>query len=416
MRQNTGTNNRDLKLKNKALILKLIALHPGLSRIELASMTQLSKVAIGNLVSELINDGLLIEAPSSAEHSGHCGRRPIVLQLSPHAPCICGMLIKRGYGQVILADLGGAVLASSDFEFHEGITAEALIQQLLHAFRLLSNQTSRPILAIGIASVGPVNAQTGYILNPPFFFGLQNIPIVDLIAQETQLPAFLINDVNAGALAEKLYGNAAQIQNFLYVHIMNGIGAGMILDNKLYSGDTGQSGEIGHNSINFSGPKCACGNTGCLELYANLSRMQEKIDDLRTFFPQSALASTPTPTWAQIVQAGDSRDPLAVCVLDEFCQYIAYALINTLNLLDLFYIFIGYSSPSNGTIIEELLHQHISSSVIYSNYEKTTILKSKFNGDAPLIGSIAFIADKIFSLELGYVSTDQVSSDGSVTE
>lgn len=399
MSQTYGTNSRDLKYNNRLLILKLIALNQPISRVALADRTGLSKMTIGNIVNQLISEDLVTETTAPDRIPNHCGRKPVLLQLSPRSPVFGGILLKRGFCQTVLSDLGGNILFSSDFSFQNGISEDGLLGQILDSFSALRGRTNRPIPAIGISSVGPVNSSSGTILNPPFFFGLSNIPIVRIIEEATGLPTFLIHDANAGALAEKVYGNGKDVSNFLYLHIMNGIGAGLILNDSLYSGNTGQSGEIGHTSINFSGPKCVCGNSGCLELYANLEAMQEKVEKLSAFFPDSPLANR-RPTWNEIVDAGNAQDHLAVCALDEFCQYIAYALINSFNILDISCMFIGYTSSRSGTIIESLLSKHISSHVLYASYQKIEIRKSKFGGDAPLVGATAFLADKIFRSEL----------------
>lgn len=401
MSEMSGANNRDLKYKNRMLILKLIALNQPFSRISLASCTGLSKMTIGNIVNQLIEEDLVVEADPPDQPARHCGRKPTLLQLSPRSPVLGGILLKRGYCQTVLADLGGQVLHRDSFSFQSGITRDGLLEQIAASFTGLRRQTDRPLKAIGVSSVGPVNTLSGTILNPPFFFGLSDIPIVQFIEQATGVPTYLINDANAGALAEKLYGHGRDVANFLYLHIMNGIGAGLILDNRLYAGDTGQSGEIGHTSINFSGPKCVCGNAGCLELYANLENMQDKIEKLSPFFADSPLAGR-RPAWNEIVDAGNQQDRLAICVLDEFCQYVAYALINTLNVLDISCIYVGYDASHHGTIIEDLLARHISSHVLYADYQKITLCKSKFGGDAPLIGAIAFLADQIFNYDLAF--------------
>ena len=190
-------------------------------------------------------------------------------------------------------------------------------------------------------------------MNPPYFYGIENFPITSIIHKITGLPTFLVNDANAGALAEKLYGIGKDIPNFTYLHIMNGIGSGLVLKDSLYEGDTGQSGEIGHTSINFAGPQCACGNKGCLDLYANVDNMRQKVFELSPFYPASPLASVSHPTWYDIVDCANRKDALAIIVIEEFCSYVSYALINTLNLLNIATLIVGYDSSLNGFIIED---------------------------------------------------------------
>ena len=213
------------------------------------------------------------------------------------------------------------------------------------------------------------------------------------------MSGLLVNDANAGALAEKVYGFGKDISNFTYLHIMNGIGAGLVLKEELYNGDTGQSGEIGHTSINFAGPQCACGNRGCLDLYANVDNMRQKILELKNIYPRSPLAHKDRPSWRNIIDSAGRKDSLAIMVLDEFCSYISYALINMLNLLNISTLIIGYDSSGEEYVIEEMLRTKLSHSLQSVNFDNITVMHSSFNGDAPLIGSIAYVADKIFSLQ-----------------
>ena len=220
-----GANIRDLKQQNRALILKHIALTRGLSRGKLARIVGLSKMAVGNLVSDLIAMGLVEECETPAAN-GNYGRRPIILQLAAASPCICGMLVKRGFFQVILADLGGAVLHRRDIPFEGGMDQEQMLALLLGAYDALRREEPRRVLAVGIASVGPVDAASGVLLTPPSFYSISNVPLAQRVQEHTGLPAFLIHDASAGALAEKFYGGQKNTDNFIYLHIMNGIGGG----------------------------------------------------------------------------------------------------------------------------------------------------------------------------------------------
>ena len=402
MQKSTGSNNQDVKQKNRMLVLKLIATNKGISRVDIAKMTGLSKMTIGNIVTELIEENLVTEKILSTNQcaSNNYGRKPIMLILSPTSPCICGMLIKRELCQIILGDLSGTILEQINYQYTTLENNEALINMLIQGFNTLKERTCRPISAISIASLGPLNSPAGIILNPPYFYGIENFPIVSIIEELTGLPAFLVNDANAGALAEKLYGIGKDIPNFTYLHIMNGIGAGLVLKDSLYNGDSGQSGEIRHTSINFAGPQCACGNKGCLDLYANVDNMRRKIYDLSPFYPQSPLNKIKSPTWCDIIDCANNKDTLAIIAIEEFCSYVSYALINTLNLLNIATLIVGYDSSLKGFIIEDIIKNKLSHTLLSADYENISVIHSQFNGNAPLIGSIAFVADKIFSLTL----------------
>ena len=392
----SGSNIQNVKLQNRILVLKYIAASDGITRLDLSRLTGLSKMTVGNIVAELLCTGLVKE-DSTVQETGSSGRKPQLFRLSDRSVCICGMLIKRKFCQIILTDLGGHIFFQKDCPYVTLRSNQHLVDMMKTLYQSCAAFTSRRIIAIGVACVGPLDSSTGYILKPPFFSGIENLPIVEEIQAFSGLPTFLVNDATAGALSEKMFGLGASIDNFAYLHIMNGIGMGMVLNNTLYDGDSGQSGEIGHTSINFNGPVCSCGNRGCLDIYASMDAMRSRIRDLAPFYTGSPLTTYSSPDWAQIVTAGNERDPLALVVLEEFCAYIAYSLTNTINLLNLSTIIVGYDSNDDGLIVEELIEHKLNTLAISSNYHPVKVLHSSFGGNAPLIGSAALVANRVFS-------------------
>lgn len=407
MLEKTGSNIQDVKSKNRMLVLKHIATSSGISRVDIARSTGLSKMTVGNIVTELLSSRLAEETINVSNNSSAIyGRRPILLTLAQNSPCICGMLIKRKLCQIVLSDLGGRIFKQVDYPYDMLDSSDDLLRILIRAYTECAESTNRRITSIGIASLGPLDSSRGIILNPPYFYNIENLPIVSIISEKTGLPVFLVNDATAGAFSEKLFGSGTSISNFAYLHIMNGIGAGFILNHALYDGDSGQSGEIGHTSINFDGPLCACGNRGCLDLYANLDNLQQRIKELAPFYPNSPLSIPQTPSWLEIISSGNQHDPLAITVLEEFCSYISYSLTNTLNLLNLSTIIVGYDSDGTNTIIEDLLYHKLSKITLTAKSNPLSVLHSTFGGNAPLIGSVALAADKIFSGHLSLLELE----------
>ncbi|MDY2944384.1 MAG: ROK family transcriptional regulator [Lachnospiraceae bacterium] len=398
MAQQKGINYQDVKQKNKLLVLKCIATSNGISRVAIADATGLSKMTVGNIVTELMEEMYVSEEGNSASNSA-VGRRPVQLTLSSASPVVCGILIKRYVCQIILSDLSGIVIDTESFVIHQ-CSGDKLITDMLSSFKKIQARSQRPICYIGISSLGPINAAEGKILRPPFFYNISDLPLVSRFEQETGLPTALIHDANAGALAELLYGLGKNIHNYVYLHIWNGIGAGIVINGNIYGGDSGQSGEIGHTSINYSGPLCDCGNHGCLDLYASIENMQRDIIELSTIYSSSPLVRINSPSWEQIVSAASTGDSLGLVVLDRFCSYISFALVNTLNLLNISTIIVGYPNPMNVPIVEKLMQPKLQHSLQVSVGGEIRILHSSFRDAAPLIGSVAVIADRVFSGEL----------------
>ncbi len=386
----------------KNMLIRMIATSKTpVTRTDLALQTGLSKMAISNHIAELINLGIVIENPAKINYDYSIGRKPIPLSISPNSPCILGILIKRTFCQSILADISGHIIDMVKTDFNSNMTQDAFIHHILTHYHTLSSHTGRKIIGCGISSLGPVNKRTGCILSPPNFYNLSNIPIASILQAQTNLPTYLIHDADAGALVEKLYGNGSSYENFIYLHIASGIGLGFILNGQLFNGFSGQSGEIGHVSINFNGPQCSCGNVGCLELYASLSQIQKKISELLPHFKSSVFHKIPEPTWTDIMAQAAAEDPAAIIALDDFCSYLAYALANTLKLLDFSTIIIGYDAQPGTNIIENMLYTKLSA--FLPQYSDLKIIHSHFNGNAPLLGAIAVIANQIFNHNISLI-------------
>lgn len=404
MQKRMGSRITDVRQHNRLLVLRHIATHPMISRADLAEATGLSKMAVGNMVDDLTELDLVGETRIFADGSSY-GRPPGALYISEHSPLICGMLIKRSVLQVVLADLSGNLVDREEISYGRLIQKEELADRLTEVYIGLMEKQKRPVIAVGISSIGPVDSGRGIILNPPYFQGISNVEIVKDIRERTGLPVYLINDANAGALAEKLYGGAREEKNFAYLHIMNGIGLGCVLDNRLYNGNSGQSGEIGHTSINFMGPRCECGNVGCLELYANAENLCRRVQELAPILGCQVVPENGGALgWKVVVDSANGGNRTAVMALEEFCGYIAYALTNILNLLDFSHIIVGYDSSVKGDVVERLLKSKLKRRALSAAYRQIEIERSVFGGDAPLIGAIACVAERIFNMSLPVVS------------
>ena len=406
-----GSNIPDIKIKNRLLALQLIISKPYISRAELARNMGLTKTTLGNIVSDLISENMISEVETRDKQIIGYGRHPIALTLSESSPVIGGMLIKRKVLTAVLGDLSGKILAREDFRYEE-LDSVSLVSILCKMFTKIYTNQSRRIIGIGISALGPVDIRHQMLLSPPNFYGIHDLQIGSIIHQKTGFPTCLIHDCSGGALAEQLYGAKAKNYNsFLYLHIMNGIGAGYILHNQLYEGDTGGSGEIGHTSIDINGPRCDCGNRGCVELYANVPHMCDKIVDLKASYPflikdsrfalnnkinSSDICAIPE-RWEDIIDAAQNRDYFAVSALDEFCSYLSGALRSVINLLDVRHLIVGYDSYHSTEIVENIMSRKLNNTTGYLSSRKVEIEHSSFGGDAPLLGSIAVIANKIFN-------------------
>lgn len=357
-----GQNQAETKQKNKNLIIKLVITRAPISRIELSKITGLTKMAVTNIVGDLIEEGLIHEVGLSDTNAG---RKPIFLDIVEKSRVIIGVYISRDSICCIAGDLKGNIICENT-TILDNDNNISLMKKLT---KLIDKTKKRldNIIGIGISCIGPLNAKEGVILNPPNFFDIENLDIASQLKKKYNIPVFIDNDMNTSALAEKYFGKAKNIDNFIYIGVTNGIGAGIIANNRLYSGECGFGGEIGHITVETSGEKCSCGNKGCLEMYAS--------------FPKN---------WANLGEKEQNEK------LNEICRYLSNGIITLINLFDPQIIYIGHDIAVTGDVSIKLINNYISARYISRRYKIIAVEKSTFEEKSPVYGTIALCVDRLF--------------------
>ena len=195
------------------------------------------------------------------------------------------------------------------------------------------------ISGIGICAPGPLDPQTGIVINPPNLPGWRNFPLADLVSKAYRLPVRVDNDGNAAALAEALWGAGHGYRNVFFATIGTGIGTGIIFDRRIYHGRTGAAAEGGHTTIDYQGPRCGCGKLGCIEVLASgpaiARRASNKIAaGRRSAILEYAGGQADRLTSEIVGRAFVAGDSLAKEVLQETAFFITVWLGNIVDLLE----------------------------------------------------------------------------------
>jgi glucokinase len=202
------------------------------------------------------------------------------------------------------------------------------------------NPESRGLICgIGICAPGPLDPRTGIVINPPNLPGWRNFPLADLISKAYRLPVRVDNDGNAAALAEALWGAGRGHRNVFCATIGTGIGTGIVFDRRIYHGRTGAAAEGGHTTIDYRGPRCACGKLGCIEALASgpaiARRACEKIAaGRRSAILEYAGGHLDGITSEMVGRACVAGDLLAKEVLQETAIFLTVWLGNIVDLLE----------------------------------------------------------------------------------
>lgn len=159
----------------------------------------------------------------------------------------------------------------------------------------------------------------------------------------------------------------------------------------------GFSGEIGHTTINFEGPKCACGNTGCLELYAGIPEVVSQAENSISLGMDSSLAGIGRIEWTDIVEQAKSGDSLSRKLIDKQCLYLSIGLVNLINLFDPHTIHLGHDIALAGSLATEALEAYLKDKTLSSKYKYVPVEISDFGESAPIMGSVALALDRLIS-------------------
>lgn len=356
-------NQADLKIENRSRVLKAILTGSPISRSQLCQLTGLSKMSITNVVNELIGDGIVREADKVETAAG---RKPVNLKLVPGCRHIIGLYISRDQLVAGLCDLAGCLEAERRLPL-ENETNQSLLTKICETVDALLGKAERArLLGIGIASIGPLDRHAGVILNPPNFYQVQELPLAALLTERYGVPVCMDNDTNACAVAEQYFGQARGRKNFIFLGVSNGIGAGVIVNRQLCSGANGLAGEVGHITVDINGPRCSCGNVGCLELYANIHH------DFDT-----------------LPQAEKDRKR------QQICRYLATGCVSLINLFDPEVIYLGYRFSHLGDTAFSLLRQEIEGRYIGRRFSEVALMPASFGENEPLLGAAALCVDRM---------------------
>lgn len=374
-------NKQYTREKNRGKILQMIATDKCNTRIELHRTMELSKMAVSNIVTELIQSGIVAE--KGKEANGENGPNPIRLCIADSAPKVVGLLIFREYCEAVLCGMDLKIIR------RERRTMEAVSQEnfVMFLYGLLDTLilNEKGIIGIGVASIGPINVNCGMILSPGFFNNIHDIPIVEVLKERYNLPVFFDHDNQSAVLAEKFFGNGREYVDILLIGVSIGVGCGIIADSDLYSNRRGLSPEFGHLSIDFNGPECFCGSRGCLETYIRTPVMLKKLQD----------ATGKHYSYEKFCEIA-REDVTADAIFRDAVERMATAIVSGINILNSECILLGYDTVYWSEEYIKLLEGRINERKFSDSQRRTFVKKAYFGRDAQLMGAVCNVLIQIF--------------------
>ncbi|WP_434787456.1 transcriptional repressor XylR [Bacillus velezensis] len=373
-----------VKKVNQKLLLNEILKNSPISRAKLSEMTGLNKSTVSSQVNTLMKENLVFEI-GQGQSSG--GRRPVMLVFNKKAGYSVGIDVGVDYVNGILTDLEGTIVL--DQHHHSEcnspeITKDILIE-MIHHFIANMPQSPYGLIGIGICAPGLIDKNQKIVFAPNANW--RDIDLKSFIQKKFNVPVFIENEANAGAYGEKVFGAAKNHDNIIYASIGTGIGIGVMINNHLYRGVGGFSGEMGHMTIDFKGPKCSCGNRGCWELYASEKAL---LTSLQT--KEKKVSSQ------DIIDLAHLNDVGTLQALQNFGFYLGIGLTNILNTFNPQAIILRNSIIESHPMVLHSIKSEVSSR-IYSQLDNSyELLPSTLGKNAPALGMSSIVIDQFLDM------------------
>lgn len=401
-----GRSHALVRLHNRGIVLQAILQHGRLSRRDLCGLSSLSPAPVTNIVRELIDSSLLYEIGTRDSATlGKVGRRQVLLELNPMGAYVVAVHLGVQRQVVALADLRANVFARWSQSLASGTSRQAAAQEACEAARRLVQERG-PVgsrcVGIGVGVVGAVDPDSG-VSEPDPQLGGESIPIGHMFEQALGLPTFVENNVRAMALGETWFGHGRNIDNLLLVYVSSVVGCGIVTDRRLYRGNHYGAGKLGHVIVEESGPRCSCGNRGCLEAIAALPAIsaagrEASVQHGETLLHQLAPAGVDFISYSTVFEAAALGDRTAIRIVDRVADRLALAIWNLSRVLDPDLVVLALSSFADRDrgLIMSKIEEIITTGFLGNAAERPVIVETAIGDDIGLVGAATLALERFF--------------------
>ena len=376
---------RSLRELNRGRVIDVLRTRGSASRAEIARATGLSRSTVSTIVTGLIESGLVGEQQeATAAHGDHGGRPAVPLALNRSAGLALGIDFGHTHLRVAVSDLSHEVLAESsrdldvDHSAAEGLdAAAALVERVLSDADVNGDR----VIGAGMGLPGPINRSTGTVGSSAILPGWVGVDAAAEMHSRLGLPVEVENDANLGALAEFVWGAGQGFSELIYIKLSSGVGAGLLLDGRLYRGSGGTAGEIGHTPARPDGVVCRCGLRGCLETVASARSIAELLGESRGEQVGSR----------RLLELVAAEDPAATRLIAEAGRDVGIAVANLCNIVNPGRVIVGGELSAAGETLTEAIAESIDRYAIPSAAEDVTVVPGVLGERAELLGALALV-------------------------
>ena len=329
------------------------------------------------------------------------GRPGIALRLKPDGGAVIGVEIGVGFISVILTDFTANILWRDRVVFSQDIAqdevfsqAEALIETAIE----IPRDNKGRLLGIGVGVPGLVDVPKGELLFAPNL-GWRNVSLRLKWHQKFNLPVYVENEANLGALGEYYFGVGRSVDNFIFLSSDVGLGGGIIINGKLFKGARGLAGEIGHIQRDPNGERCGCGRIGCWETQvgprAVLQRVNRAIESLSRENNDGVFPYSDSLTFNQVVDCAMEGNQVCLSAIQEVGKYLGEGIADLANIFNPEMVVIGGAFAYGQEILLSIINEIVSQESLPSINQSVDVAFSDHGADACVLGAVAIVLDDI---------------------
>lgn len=392
-------NGLVMKGSNLRLLLERVRAEQSISRRDLAVATGLTAATVTNLTRELLAEGYLVESGRAPSRSGP---RPILLEINPDWGAIVGVELTVTDIVCVVTDFQARILSRQQCEYQmaEGRDTVLLklgdvIEQAIAAARL----GGTPVRGIGVVSAGPFDSERGEMLAPPNFPGWGRTPITQILTDRFGIPVWFDKETQAAALGEYWFGEAGGSQVLFACNVFRvGIGGGVLLAGKPFRGHRENAGNIGHTKVSLTGPKCACGEYGCLEAVADgraaVRQVRSQYADDPTGFGDLGITAADQINFDVVVRGAAAGVEPCVAAVQQCARHVGMALANVVRIIAPDTIVLCGEFPDSSELFvqecfDALAQRHA------QTQDDLRVLHSGLGAQVAALGGVAIVLDNV---------------------
>ncbi|HHU50558.1 MAG TPA: ROK family protein [Firmicutes bacterium] len=370
---------------NKELVFRCIKDNLIISKKIIAEKLGLSTTTVATIINELLA-GNKIQSCGSAKSTG--GRKSILYEVNPTSGYAVGIDLQVDQIVYVLLDFAGNVVSTkkTDLTDKSEWAVAAVLNKEIPEFVVENGISMEKILGIGLGVPGTVHGQSEIIEFAPNL-EWENVNLRSLLKCKT--PIIVENEANAAALGEKGFGVGRNVANMVYVSVGMGVGCGIIIDHKLFSGTSFNAGEFGHMTVEPDGLPCKCGKRGCWEVYASNNAA------LNLYAAKSGEYFDKFEDFIQRLMVGEK---IASEVADHIAKYLGVGIGNIVNGLNPQLVVIGGKITETGDMIYDKILQQIKYHTLRRSMTELEIQFSALNSKASAMGAAGRVLDEAIKM------------------